>query len=315
MSSLSSRSDIAGTPSNATAKSALTALYDFLAQRLAAGTSGAGTATAAELQTSRESLGILIPRGHIAGLALSTAGSSATFSVAAGQAADDGNAVLVTLASAISKTTGSWAVGSGNGGLDTGSIANSTWYHAWLIRRPDTGVVDVLVSLSATSPTMPGGGAYTQKRRIGSLLTNGSAQWVRFVQRGDDFLWFLPVLDVSSSANPGASAFTPSISVPSGVNVKARLQVNARNSGTGVYVAVYVSSPDVSDDSPSETLAPLATAGWSDGSSAGNRSNANPVEVWTNTSRQVRWRINSSDASVNVYLATLGWTDLRGREA
>lgn len=310
MSSLPSRSDIAGTPTNATAKAALASQFDFVAQRLAAGTSGAGTATDAELQTSRESLGILIPRGHIAGLTLSTAGSSSTFSVAAGQAADAGNAVLMALASALSKTTGAWAVGTGNGALDTGTIANSTWYHVWLIRRPDTGVVDVLISTSASSPTMPSN--YTQKRRIGAMRTNGSAQWTRFVQRGHDFLWYQPVLDVSSSANPGTTAVTSALTVPPSINVKAALNINARNSGTGVYVGLYVSSPDVSDDVPSETAAPLANGGWSDGSAAGNRSNSNQVEVWTDTSRQVRWRINSSDASVNIYIATVGWQDLRG---
>jgi hypothetical protein len=62
---------------------------------------------------------------------------------------------LITLASAITKNTNnSWAVGTGNGSLDTGAIANSTYY-GYLIQRSDTGVVDVLTSLSATSPTMP----------------------------------------------------------------------------------------------------------------------------------------------------------------
>lgn len=62
---------------------------------------------------------------------------------------------LITLASAITKNTNnSWAVGTGNGSLDTGAIANSTYY-GYLIQRSDTGVVDVLTSLSSTSPTMP----------------------------------------------------------------------------------------------------------------------------------------------------------------
>jgi hypothetical protein len=56
MSALPTRADIAGTPSNATAKAALAAQYDMVAQRLAAGTAGAGTATEAELKLARESL-------------------------------------------------------------------------------------------------------------------------------------------------------------------------------------------------------------------------------------------------------------------
>src|SRR5581483_6632569 len=88
-------------------------------------------------------------QNYLTGLTLSTAGSSATFSVAAGEAMDSTNVALMILAASISKTTSSWAVGSGNGGLDTGAIATSTWYHVWLIQRPDTGVVDVLISTSA----------------------------------------------------------------------------------------------------------------------------------------------------------------------
>lgn len=58
MSALSARADISGTPDNATATAAMALLYDFIAQRLAAGTSGAGTATLAELLLARDSLQI-----------------------------------------------------------------------------------------------------------------------------------------------------------------------------------------------------------------------------------------------------------------
>lgn len=58
MSSLPSRDNIAGTPTNAVAKAALAAIYDFVAQRLARGTTGAGSATATELASARDSLGV-----------------------------------------------------------------------------------------------------------------------------------------------------------------------------------------------------------------------------------------------------------------
>jgi hypothetical protein len=37
------------------------------------------------------------------------------------------------------------------GALDTGTIPNNTWYHAWVIQHFDTGIVDVLISASATA--------------------------------------------------------------------------------------------------------------------------------------------------------------------
>ena len=109
-------------------------------------------------------------RGYLSGLTLSTVGSSINFGVAAGVATSDDTTTSMKLATSLSKSTAAWAVGSGVGALDTGTIANSTWYHVFLIERTDTGVVDVLVSLSATTPTLPA--SYTKQRRIGSMKTN-----------------------------------------------------------------------------------------------------------------------------------------------
>lgn len=87
-------------------------------------------------------------RGYISGLNMSTPGTSTNMSVATGQAADNGSVTLINLLAAITKTTGAWAVGTGNGGLDEGTIAASLLYYFFLIRRPDTAVVDVLYSQS-----------------------------------------------------------------------------------------------------------------------------------------------------------------------
>src|SRR6185312_14564198 len=105
--------------------------------------------------------------GHLYGLTLSTGGGSATFGIAAGEAADSTAVDLLSLGSAYTKTTAAWSLGSGGGALDTGSIAANNFYHVFLIKRPDTGVVDVLVSLSATAPTLPAN--YTLFRRIGAM--------------------------------------------------------------------------------------------------------------------------------------------------
>ena len=61
---------------------------------------------------------------------------------------------------------------SGAGGLDTGTIATSTWYSVWRIGKAD-GTRAWLLSLSATAPTMPSG--YTLKARVGWIRTDGTA--------------------------------------------------------------------------------------------------------------------------------------------
>jgi hypothetical protein len=244
-----------------------------------------------------------VVRGHIDGLIMSTAGASATFAVAAGQATDSAGAFTISLAASISKTTSAWAVGTGNGGLDTGAIANSTWYHAHLIRRPDTGVVDVLVSLSATAPTMPTG--YTQSRRIGAMKTNGSAQWTKFSQIGDDFLWDVPVADVNTT-NPGTAAVLSTLTVPTGVKVRAQLGNYLR--GGASASASLITAPEQADTAPN-LAGPFTAVAF------GSTESAAYAQCYTDTSGRIRYRLSFSDVNVIVRFTTSGWTDLRGRDA
>ena len=252
-----------------------------------------------------------ILRSHLVGCTMSTAGSSATMSIAAGVAMDSTNAYLMSVA-AIAKTTSSWAVGSGNGGIDTGSVANSTWYHFYAIRRPDTGVVDVIFSTSASAPTLPAN--YTQYRRIGSGKTDGSAQWIRFVQDGDRFEWYTPILDITAN-NPGTSAVSRTLSVPTGIKVYARFNGGTTNGASSVFPYTYFSSLDTADLAPSATLAPLSMANYSANNAGGSENNISTHTVKTNTSAQIRSRISASDANCNIRIATLGWIDSRGRDA
>lgn len=247
-------------------------------------------------------------RSYLAGYGLSTDGSSATMSIAAGTATDSTNVTSI-IGSAIAKTTSAWAVGTDQGGLDTGSIANSTWYHFYVIRRPDTGVVDVLFSLSHTAPTLPAN--YTQFRRIGSGRTNGSAQWVKFFQYGDDFTWDVATLDVNST-NPGTAAVTPTLTVPTGVRVKALLNVSIVAASNNVGAALQFSDPSITDTAPSQTAAPLGSV-VSNSSGVTTDIKGGQVSVYTNTSAQVRYRLDNSSASTVVRIVTLGWVDTRGR--
>jgi hypothetical protein len=241
--------------------------------------------------------------GYLFGLGLSTAGSSAIFGVAIGAAADSTNSALMTLAVATTKTTSSWQAGAGNGALDTGTIANSTWYHVYLIYSPGSNLVDVLVSTSASSPTMPA--TYTQYRRIGSMKTDGSAHWTAFTQNGDTFRWITPVLDGNSVALTTSYA-SLTLSTPAGVVTEAYGRiVSAGNQ------AVAIRPVGASDGAPSTTASPLANAGVG-GSGLTNGVALGVFRCFTDTSRSIQWAASSS---INAYLATEGWVDRRGRDA
>lgn len=70
----------------------------------------------------------------------------------------------------------------GANGLDTGGLANNTFYSIWVIYNPSTGTTAGLASTSATSPTMPSG--YTAKARLGWMRTDGSAHFWGLMQKG-----------------------------------------------------------------------------------------------------------------------------------
>lgn len=248
-----------------------------------------------------------VMRSYLTGLTLSAAGSTGTFGIAAGLATDSTNVSAMSLAGAYTKTTGSWMAGSTAGSLDTGTVAINTWYHVHLIQRPDTGIVDVLTSLSVASPTLPAN--YTLFRRIGAVLTDGSSHYTAFVQDGDDFQWLAPVQDISS-ANPGTSAVTRTLSVPTGINVKASLQIGLRNVGSGGDALAFVSDLATTDTAASSAATDVGTTQAVSGS---NNTNFTCKVVRTNTAAQVRSRLSLSNGSVTLFINTIGWADSRGK--
>ena len=274
--------------------------------RLTAGSFGQVLTMGASIPAWSAAAGVV---DQLCGLTLSNNVGDATndidisVGVAASEDATYANRVMMSLTSAITKRLdATWVVGTNQGGLDTGSPSNTT-YHVFLIQRVDTGVVDVLFSLSATAPTLPTN--YTKQRRIGSILRE-SAAIVAFVQDGDLFQRSSPVLDVSA-ANPGTSAVTRTLSVPVGISVIARINTDLDVGAAGS--AVYFSDLATTDLAASNTAAPLAQLA----SNNANDVDASQVHVRTNTSAQIRSRLSASDANTTLYVATTGWFDRRGK--
>lgn len=251
---------------------------------------------------------VTILRSYLAGLTLSTAGGSTTISVAAGQAADSTNAVMMSIA-AFSKTTASFVAGSGNGALDTGASggSTSTWYHLWLIAKAD-GTADILMSLSATSPTMPA--TYTYKRRIGSAKLDGSKNWIAFIQDGDYFRWLVGAYDIGDT-NPGTGAVLRTLTVPPGINVFALFSADVADT-SGAAILAYFSDPASTDTAPSPTSTAIGQVGNPPTSYAYGYGT---LSIRTNTSAQVRSRLSVSGAGTTINMCTHGWIDSRGRNA
>jgi len=256
----------------------------------------------------------IFPKGHIWGLTVSRA-SATTWGVAVGECANENTSAPranLVLTSAITKSLSAWVAGTGNGGLDTGAVGNNTWYHVHLIRKISDGSIDALISTSATSPTMPSG--YEARRRIGAIKTDGSAQIVAFSQNGDEFIWDAAVIDVDDD-NPGTSAVTRTLTVPTGVKVLAYISVGGYT-GSNSFTTV-ISALDISDQA-GQAYATAALSGFPASgaqSGAGNGWSFDTMYVRTNTSAQIRSRLSASGASDRLGIVTRGWIDDRGRGA
>jgi hypothetical protein len=264
----------------------------------------------ATVQAALAELAKLRLQGSLYGLTLSNNVSDATndIDIAAGLAASDTSPYnLMTLASALTKRLdASWVVGNNQGGLDTGVIQNAT-YHIWLIQRSDTGVVDSLFSLSPSAPTMPTN--YDRKRRIGSVVrSSGTIQ--AFTQRGDEFFWKSPVIDVNAT-NPGTSTVNRTLSVPTGIQVTAIVSTWLFDTGNiGASLQFYLSSLDQNDIAAGGTLftGAVVTPGGT-----GNISASAMANIRTNTSATIRSNISASGAGTVLRIVTHGYLDTRGR--
>lgn len=240
----------------------------------------------------------IVFRNYLGGLELAPAAT--TITIATGCACSDDGSTMMTLSAAITKViNAAWSAGNGNGGLDTGAIANNTWYNVFLIGNVSSGAVDVLFVVGALgsipAPTMPTG--YTVKRRIGSFATGSTGQVTPFTQLGDDFLWVTTPINYSNATMVQAQT-SYYLSVPPGLKVIAFFSIHV-NVGTASWMLVQ---------SPDATNAPNDPPG---NNNMYTLPQSNDFRIRTNTNQQIN--IGCGATSGGLYLLTRGWNDSRGK--
>jgi hypothetical protein len=205
--------------------------------------------------------------------------------------------VIYLSAAIVKRLDASWAVGTGNGGLDTGSSAANTTYFIWAILRSDTGVVDVLFSTSSSAPTMPAN--YDYKRLIGVFKTqSGSAINIQVISEhwGNQIKYRLSTLvNQVSTSTLGTSRGTQTLtSVPSASGITALLNCNCSKTSTAVFIAV--TALDETDVTPTASLNTLRGGSGADGVAC--------VEtvVKLNSSAQFGARADSTNVGFNAIL-------------
>ncbi|NWD08045.1 phage tail protein [Pseudomonas gingeri] len=203
--------------------------------------------------------------GSHKGLTASASGLNSLVSVSADQLVV-GNEVSFRNLNAVSLNINTAVVGVN--GLDTGALAASTWYSLWVIWNGTA--TSGLLSLSATSPTLPNG--YTHKARVGWIRTDAVAANkfpLRFVQSGRS---------VRYSLSPGSNMTVP-ITIASGATGGKDVAVSLVSYAPPTATAVCV-APHTSGVTGSAVFAPGPGYTWTNAPlSASSNGSAAPIPL------------------------------------
>lgn len=193
------------------------------------------------------------------------------------------------------------AVGTNAGGLFSGSKAADTWYHCFVIRRDSDGLIDAGFDTDPDAANIPAG--FTAYRRRGAVRTDGSGDILAFIQDGDDFT--LDDMQHDLDTTVGTTATLVTLTVPTGFRILSRFRF-------GLSKAAATPSGLVTDPNTTDVVPSTANGANVQSQSAGSQM-VSELRIRTNTSAQVRVRMD--EASVNGDIWTAGWDDRRGRDA
>lgn len=168
----------------------------------------------------------------------------ATFSITPGQMRDSTNTFDIVVPSTLTVT----GTTKGANGLDSGTIANNTWYAVHVIYDPtNNNPVSAIFSLSATAPVMPSlastGVTYGAFRLIGWVKTDGSALFLPFIILGNgnarQHYWdsSINVLTGGTSATFATVQCLAAVA-PAQTNLSAFAQVSFTAATAADYVAI-----------------------------------------------------------------------------
>ncbi len=251
-----------------------------------------------------------LPRNYGAGCTLSNNVADATndLDIAIGAWRDSTNTENLVLAAALTKRLdAAWAVGTNQGGLDTGAAADTTYY-TYLIKRVDTNVVDVLFSVqpAVLGPTvLPTN--YTKWRYIGAFRRVGGV--IRsFTQYGDEF-WLNTVQAADLAGNPAATTLLSLTlpEIPNNLGIAPEFPLAILRVASDGNNLVHFHDPNGADVVASVTVAPLGTVG-----STATPFQVNEIRVRCNNSSAVAYRALSTTVAIRV--VTLGWVDRRQKD-
>lgn len=140
-----------------------------------------------------------------------------------------------------------WVAGTGNGGLDTGSLASDTAYYVYEIYNPTTGISDFIGTTTFDSPTLPSGFTKRSKNIVVDFVTDGSGNIRngRYIFNDGGYFFYLPingVLTVSADGVFTLAEKTINLPIPNNIFPKLSIFIQSSTSVGGFSAVFYYSN-------------------------------------------------------------------------
>jgi len=253
-----------------------------------------------------------IPDDYVKGFLLvqNVADTSHEIDVNIGVGSATNNKLPINLKAVLNKKINvNWAEGTNQGGFPSGlTLANDTWYHFFVIVRAD-GKVDAGFDTNTNAVNLLADATgYTGFLRVGSVITNASADIFNFTEilsptGGRRFVWQAPQLDINDTT-PGITANVATIRTPLGFEVDAIVNISAQSAAGSTTIRANVSSLFSLDEVVTTSSAPLPNLFTAN--AVGNFG-YNKIIVMTNNLSQIRYRFQTDLHQFR--LSCLGWKE------
>jgi len=217
-----------------------------------------------------------------------------------------------------------WASGTGNGGMATGSFSATTDYHLHLLgKSTDPTAFDYIFDTSATCVNGLANAAVVAAgfdiyKRVASLRTGGSAAWPTFsaneIAIGQVQYLIPPVFEHSKSwSGADNTEQTATLaSVPGGIKVLAIIGAEFEDATAGASSALLISSFDVADtaaNSAASSYVGSLKIRFNTGATAAG--DGGVFQIRTSTNRTFRYRGVGTSADHSAGFCSHGWIDSR----
>ena len=220
--------------------------------------------------------------------------------IAVGSIQDSLGTTRIDIATAITKQIdATWTAGTDNGGLAGGlTLSASTWYHIFAVVVG--GSSDVMFDTSVACANGVANNAVTQYAYINSVLTDGSADIIAFINNKNKMWLDVPVNNENQS-NPGATATDVTLTTPLGIITLAEISAIAVQGASGMG-NIIIRDKAQTATTPTATLADI-------GASTSQTDSINK-QLLTDTSSAIEYQC-STGTDGTMIITTLGWEILR----